>query len=106
MAEWLKAHAWKVCDAREGVPGFESLLLRFFLRKKLGIAEGNARVLFLKTRVRVKLLPGFFVTIHEKQGNLAAARFPCQLLDLGKIALPIRKHGAWGSPCFARLLPC
>ena len=29
VAEWLKAHAWKVCDAREGVRGFESLLLRF-----------------------------------------------------------------------------
>ena len=28
MAEWLKAHAWKVCDRREVIPGFESLLLR------------------------------------------------------------------------------
>ena len=24
----MKAHAWKVCDRREVIPGFESLLLR------------------------------------------------------------------------------
>lgn len=35
MAEWLKAHAWKVCDVRNGVPGFESLLLRQFHSKDL-----------------------------------------------------------------------
>ena len=36
MAEWLNAHAWKACERRKPLRGFESLSLRHLIKTKFG----------------------------------------------------------------------
>jgi hypothetical protein len=65
----------------------------------MGLAKGNARVLFLKNRTRIKSLPGFFVITHEIMGNLALK---------GSVSLPGNFSGSYkevrgpGRICFIK----